>query len=94
MISLRLVVRGRVQGVGFRDALRRRADELGVTGWVRNRADGSVEALLQGAEATVQTLVRWAQRGPPPARVDAVETGAVDPKMDRPYSAFERWPTA
>ena len=94
MISLRVVVQGLVQGVGYREALRQRADELGVTGWVRNRADGSVEALLQGAEVDVHALVRWAQRGPPSARVKAVETGAVDPDMDRRYSAFERWPTA
>lgn len=88
------MVRGRVQGVGYRDALRRRADELGVSGWVRNRADGSVEAVLQGDEAAVQRLVSWARRGPPSARVDAIETDLVDPKAERRYPSFERWPTA
>ena len=83
-----------MQGVGYREALRQRADELGVTGWVRNRTDGSVEAVLQGAEAAVRSVVSWAWRGPPSARVDGLETAAIDATADRSYSTFERWPTA
>ena len=56
-----------MQGVGFRDALRAEALRLGVRGWVRNRADGSVEALLQGEASALERLVQWARRGPTPA---------------------------
>jgi acylphosphatase len=69
-------VRGRVQGVGFRFALRDEAHRLGVAGWVRNRADGSVEALLQGEDDAVKRLIDWALRGPPGSRVEHLESAA------------------
>ena len=83
-----------MQGVGFRDALRAEALRLRVSGWVRNRADGSVEALLQGDAAAVDRLVDWARRGPALARVQRVEEQPVEAGFARAYSGLERWPTA
>jgi acylphosphatase len=94
MRTRQIRVKGRVQGVGFRDALRAEALRVRVKGWVRNRADGSVEALLQGDEAAVERLVEWARRGPALARVEALEEQPVEPAFDRAYARFERWPTA
>jgi acylphosphatase len=94
MRTRQIRVNGRVQGVGFRDALRDEATRLGVRGWVRNRADGSVEALLQGDDAAVDRLVAWARRGPPLARVSTLEEQIVEPRFDRADQGFERWPTA
>ena len=91
MISERLTIRGHVQGVGYRDALRAQALRRGVAGWVRNRTDGSVEALLQGAAEPVAELIAWARRGPPAARVAQVQ---VDAAPDEPvHAGFECRPT-
>jgi acylphosphatase len=68
-----LVVRGRVQGVFFRAATQREARRLGITGWVKNRADGSVEVLAEGEEDAIKELTSWANHGPSAARVDAVD---------------------
>lgn len=87
-------VSGRVQGVGFRYALRDEARRLGLSGWVRNCADGTVEALLQGQDESVAALVAWARCGPRLARVDEVRDEPVTPTFDRPYAAFEIWPSA
>jgi acylphosphatase len=73
VVRRRVIVRGRVQGVWFRESARRRADELGVAGWVRNTADGAVEAELEGARDVVDVLVSWFRRGPSRARVDSVD---------------------
>ncbi len=64
---------GRVQGVFYRDTLRRRADELGVSGWVRNMADGRVEAVFEGDAAAVKRAIDYARHGPPFARVSDIE---------------------
>lgn len=69
MKSLRAVVTGRVQGVGFRWAIRDRAIALGITGWVRNRRDGTVELHAEGTEPAVNSFARWFREGPPLARV-------------------------
>jgi acylphosphatase len=73
------MISGRVQGVFFRDTLRRQADERGVAGWVRNLPDGQVEAVLEGAPADVQSLIEWAHHGPPHAKVDYVTATAEPP---------------
>jgi acylphosphatase len=93
MRTRQIRVRGRVQGVGFRDALRVEALRLGVRGWVRNCADGSVQALLQGNDDAVEHLVQWARRGPPLARVRAMDEETIERGFDRSYDHFERWPT-
>lgn len=71
--TLRLVVHGRVQGVYFRDSMRREAQRLGIAGWVRNRTDGTVEAVVHGMSANVDAIVRWAHHGPELAQVERVE---------------------
>lgn len=76
MIARRLTISGRVQGVGFRYALADEARARNLSGWVRNRRDGSVEAVVAGSEGDVAAVIAWAHRGPPAARVDAV---AVEP---------------
>jgi acylphosphatase len=71
---INLIVRGRVQGVYFRASAQREARRLGLTGWVKNRADGSVEVLAEGEEDQVKDFLAWAQHGPSTARVDKVDT--------------------
>jgi acylphosphatase len=91
MMTRKLRIRGRVQGVGYRYALRDEAQRRGVAGWVRNRTDGTVEALLQGAPERVAQLVAWTRRGPPASRVDEVQ---VEPADDEPeHARFELRPT-
>jgi acylphosphatase len=72
-VRARVVVRGRVQGVWFRESCRSYATALGLGGWVRNLADGSVEAVFEGPEAAVERAVDWCRAGPDHARVDAVD---------------------
>jgi acylphosphatase len=92
MIARRIVVHGRVQGVGFRYATVEAAERCGVTGWVRNRRDGTVEALLQGEPAAVDAMMAWCRRGPPAARVETFETTSVAP--DPAIAGFSTAPTA
>jgi acylphosphatase len=68
-IRRRVIISGLVQGVNFRSTTRDRAQSLGLTGWVRNRAGGSVEAVFEGDDASVQQMVAWCRRGPPCAQV-------------------------
>jgi acylphosphatase len=76
LLRLRLVISGRVQGVWFREATRQQAERLGVRGWVRNCADGSVEAVLEGESAAVRELEKWCHEGPSAARVLEVQSNA------------------
>jgi acylphosphatase len=71
-IRVRLIIEGRVQGVWFRESTRREAASLGLTGWVRNRPDRTVESLIEGPENAVNRLVSWCHKGPPGARVTQV----------------------
>jgi acylphosphatase len=80
VIRRRVVVRGRVQGVFFRDTVRRRAEPRGVAGWVRNRADGAVEAVFEGSEDAVASMVRFCEQGPRGADVELVEVTEETPE--------------
>jgi len=80
MIRRRVVVHGLVQGVFFRDTTRRHAQAAGVAGWVRNRTDGSVEAVFEGEPEAVERLVRFCRRGPRGARVDRVDVHEEPPE--------------
>ena len=80
-------IRGRVQGVFFRASTERTARELGLVGWVRNEADGTVAMHVQGAPDALEQLLDWAHRGPPGARVDAVEAAPV--AVESQFEAFE-----
>jgi len=91
--TIHLRIAGRVQGVGYREAMYREAGRLGVNGWVRNCADGSVEALVQGAADAVDAIVAWARRGPAAARVERVQADLPSGEHQRTYARFERWPT-
>lgn len=91
MRTIQIRIFGRVQGVFFRESMRQRALALGITGWVRNRTDGSVEALIQGNSDAVARMREWALRGPPAARVDRIEE---TPGSGEAYETFERWPNA
>jgi acylphosphatase len=75
-----VVVHGLVQGVFFRDSVRRRAEREAVTGWVRNRPDGSVEAAFEGAPEAVERVVAFCREGPRGARVDALERFDEEPE--------------
>jgi acylphosphatase len=84
-----LHITGRVQGVGFRFYLQRAAEQLGAAGWVRNRRDGSVEAVVQGDDAAVEAVIARARRGPRNAAVSDVTVSDSDGR----YEAFEIRPT-
>lgn len=80
-----------MQGVGFRYSMQREAARLGLTGWVRNRRDGGVEALVQGNEAAVAALTEWARRGPAGAYVAALRVASAE--ADASLASFEQRPT-
>ncbi|WP_217915085.1 acylphosphatase [Miltoncostaea marina] len=73
LVRRRVIVHGRVQGVFFRDSCRQEAERRGVAGWVRNTADGTVEAVFEGPEEAVAAMVAWCSVGPPRAQVQRVE---------------------
>jgi acylphosphatase len=79
MSAKRLIIRGRVQGVGFRDWMIVRAQALGLSGWVRNRADGGVEALVAGDTDAVEEMMRLCRRGPRMALVNSIEEDLAEP---------------
>ena len=84
-VGRRFVVTGRVQGVGFRYEMQREARKHGVAGWVRNRNDGSVEAVIQGEQDAVEAVIAWARHGPRSARVTDVQVT----KTSGEFSGFE-----
>jgi acylphosphatase len=90
-ITRRLRIRGQVQGVNLREAMRQRADQLKVTGWVRNRLDGTVEAVVQGEAFAIDSIVEWARDGPSTARVDSVDVESAEGEED--FQIFDKRPT-
>ena len=84
-VTRHLVISGRVQGVGYRYYMQRKAREMGVAGWVRNRSDGTVEAVVHGNPEQVNAIVAWARRGPPSAVV--AEVRVTDASGD--FATFE-----
>lgn len=89
-ITRRLVIVGRVQGVGYRQSMLRKAQALAVRGWVRNRLDGGVEAVVQGPPDAVAAIMAWARHGPRSADVERVE---VEPDEGQ-FTAFDVRPNA
>jgi len=81
-----VIVRGRIQGVGYRYATRSRAASLGVGGWVRNRVDGNVEAVFEGAAERVELLLRWCREGPSAAYVDEIEVEWQEPTGEQGFA--------
>jgi acylphosphatase len=80
VLRARVVVRGRVQGVWFRESTRREAEARGVAGWVRNRDDGTVEAVFEGEPIAVSQVVTWCRIGPPRAAVDGIDVAEEPPE--------------
>ena len=89
IVTRHLHIHGRVQGVGYRASMAHQAHALGLAGWVRNRLDGSVEAVVQGPEPAVAKIVEWARRGPGLARVERV----VVSEDAGDYIGFSQQPT-
>lgn len=90
MVTKHLRITGRVQGVGFRNYLAYKAQQFRITGWVRNRLDGSVEAVIHGRAQDVEAMLVQAHRGPPKSAVAAVTVSDASGS----YSTFETRPTA
>jgi acylphosphatase len=77
--SVYVVISGEVQGVWFRASTKKKADELGITGWVRNTPDGKVDAVFEGDESQVNRMIKWCHQGPPLSKVEKVEAKIQDP---------------
>lgn len=88
MIAKRLVIAGRVQGVGFRHWMTKRAEALGIDGWVRNRSDGTVEALIAGDVDAVEELARLSRRGPRAAEVTSITEELTEPPAEPGFHAL------
>jgi len=90
LITQRLTISGTVQGVFYRESMRTEATRLGVTGWVRNCPDGTVEAVVQGTSEAVAAIIAWARRGPKLAQVLKVEVAETKSES---YSRFDKLPS-
>jgi acylphosphatase len=92
-ITRHLRIYGTVQGVWYRESMRQEAEQLGVIGWVRNRLDGSVEAIVQGAPQAIETIIEWCKLGPERAEVTRVEIAEARSDNER-FDSFVKFPTA
>ncbi|MEW5736281.1 MAG: acylphosphatase [Thermodesulfobacteriota bacterium] len=86
MLRVRARIRGRVQGVWFRAETKKAAVARNLSGWVRNMPDGSVEAVFEGEKPNVESVLEWCKKGPPLARVSAVDV--TDEPAGEPFSGF------
>jgi acylphosphatase len=86
-----VVVHGRVQGVFFRGQTRDRARSLGLTGWVRNNSDGTVEAVFEGDRERVESMIEWCRRGPAYASVDEVDVAWEEPRDEPEFAVRGGW---
>ncbi|MET4693754.1 acylphosphatase [Endozoicomonas lisbonensis] len=86
-VCKRALVKGRVQGVWYRGSTQRKAQELGISGWAKNLADGRVEVLMCGEESALTELASWLHEGPPAAQVESVSVS------EEPWQAFETFTT-
>ena len=84
--TVHIAITGIVQGVGYRESMRAVAAALAIKGWVRNRADGGVEALVQGTVEDLERMLAWCHNGPPDARVASVKSKSV--QTSEPFTAF------
>ena len=89
-ITKHVVVQGRVHGVNYRESLRLQAQRLNVSGWVRNRIDGTVEAMVSGSPENILRILEWCRRGPPSAHVTSLEVN----EASGDFEGFERRPSA
>jgi acylphosphatase len=89
-VAVHVKIEGRVQGVWFRAWTEKSANELGLTGWVRNCRDGTVEAVFCGAQSQIDQMIKQCHEGPPAAQVDRIN---VESDTDLSYSGFEKRPT-
>lgn len=87
MKTTHIIVQGRVQGVFFRDYTQKQAQQLNLTGWVRNLRDGTVNAVLCGSEDNISSMLEWLKEGSPLSRVDNLQKEEVE--SDEKYSTFE-----
>jgi acylphosphatase len=87
MKTIHVIVEGRVQGVCFRDYTQRQAHQLNLSGWVRNRQDGTVEAVFSGADSDVMSMLEWLRQGSPGSRVENIRSRDVTSEED--YTTFE-----
>ena len=85
MIRQRVIVHGRVQAIGFRFGARVEAQRLGVSGWIKNRSDGAVEAEIEGESAAVDAMLSWLDEGPPGAEVSSMSTADLAPTGERGF---------
>jgi acylphosphatase len=90
-LAYRLMISGRVQGVGYRDSMVAQAQALGVTGWVQNLQSGEVQAHIEGDARQLEKLIAWCHRGPSFASVETVRNEVTEPIQSK---SFERRPTA
>lgn len=91
MPTVHLIVSGKVQGVFFRANAKDLADEIGITGWVKNCEDGNVEAMAQGSEEQLQKFVEWCKKGPPKAIVTDVKIATADAELFEEFSVIRKW---